>query len=184
LRAACVIICGNRSREEAALEPTNNRNLTHLFEEHRDYVFTLAYYVIGNSHLAEDVTQEVFLKLCGKQLATGGLTEPRAFLRRVAVNAAIDCARREHSRWNARARSGLTDECHENRPQPNDADDAIWTALGSMKPKLRAVLLLKYFEDLSIEEIAQSLGVPVNTVKSRLRRAREVVRKRLQNRKG
>ena len=142
-----------------------DRSLTDLA---RRYV-GLAFLVSGDRDLALDVVADVTLRIIERG------SEPHidnldAFFRRSVVNRAIDLGRRR-----ARAFRGVTDwTCDEDAGDIADAAIAVvmvGQALKRISPKLRAVVVLRYYDDLSEREIAEVLAIPVGTVKSRMSRA-------------
>ena len=128
--------------------------------------------------LAEDVAQEVFLRLWENlaRIDDAGLLP--AWLRRVATNAVIDHWRKEDSR--RRRREALREHPiarHVVRPsarmESKEAVDAVRAAIETLPAKLRGVLMLRTVEGLSYEQIADTLDISVGAVRSRLFRARQ-----------
>jgi RNA polymerase sigma-70 factor (ECF subfamily) len=135
-------------------------------------VTRLAYRVLGNLAEAEEVRQTVFLRLLEDP---GALRQPdrfAAWLRRCAVNAALSAARGSRRRQATAVRSGLHRPAEEPL-EPLDAlaagDEAarLAAALARLAPAERAVLGLHYDDGLTFAEIADALGEPASTVKSR-----------------
>lgn len=150
-----------------------------IFDRHADLVFRFARRRVGNSTIAEDITSQVFLETWRRRedvtLLDGSL---RAWLIGVARN-----LQRRHWRTNERRNRAL--DRMTASPDTSDPSDAIANHLdaindlASVREKLdllsdehREVLLLAVWEELSYDEIAVVLGVPVGTVRSRLARAR------------
>jgi RNA polymerase sigma factor (sigma-70 family) len=154
---------------------------------HSARVYRLAYRLTGNVHDAEDLTQEVFVRVF-RSLSnyTPGTFE--GWLHRITTNLFLDMARRKQ-----RIRfEGLADDAaerlHGREPSPAQAyDDAhmepdIQAALDALAPEFRAAVVLCDIEGLSYEEIAATLGVKLGTVRSRIHRGREQLRKTLEHR--
>jgi RNA polymerase sigma-70 factor (ECF subfamily) len=148
-----------------------------LVRQHQRLVFGLALNLLRDRALAEEVAQEVFLQL---HRALGDIASDahlRHWLRRVTSHRAIDAAR--HRRYTAAA--GL-DEAREPWVVRRDADPIAGRLLrrlvAALPPRPRAVVVLRFQEDLEPTEIAGVLDMPVNTVKSHLRRALAVMRAR------
>ena len=167
--------------------PTRRRALGDLYERHHGRVFSIAYRVLGSSSDAADVAQEVFLHLADRIRGFRGDSSLTSWVYRVTVNHAID-ARRRQARRPARPLSAAPDEAEsepaDKRPgtsaPPEDPAEAalraereerVRSALDSLSPKLRAVVVLRYFENLSYEDLADVLQTSIGTVKSRLNRA-------------
>lgn len=140
-----------------------------LVRAHQRTVYSLALRLLGSRDLAEDLAQEVFLRL-HRSLATIESAEHLAFwLRRVTVNGAIDRLRRP------RLVTASLQEAVELPAASVESDPILQRELRrlmlDLAPTARAVLLLRYQEDLDPTEIARTLELPVNTVKSHLKRS-------------
>jgi RNA polymerase sigma-70 factor (ECF subfamily) len=147
-----------------------------VFEQNKDAVYRFAWRMCGSATVAEDIAQEVFLTL----LRQPGRFDPargalRSFLLAVARNLALKRWRDEH-RWNE-----LEDEFAAPAPdlESRETTDAISAAVASLPPLQREVLILAQYEELSLEEIARAVDAEVGTVKSRLHRARENLKRML-----
>jgi len=154
---------------------------------HSARVYRLAFRLTGNVHDAEDLTQEVFVRVFRSLSSyTPGTFE--GWLHRITTNLFLDMARRKQ-----RIRfEGLADDAAERlkgrEPTPAQAyDDAhlepdIQAALDSLAPEFRAAVVLCDIEGLSYEEIAATLGVKLGTVRSRIHRGRAQLREALEHR--
>jgi RNA polymerase sigma-70 factor, ECF subfamily len=146
-----------------------------LVRRHQDMVFSLALHALRNRAAAEDLTQEVFLQLYRHLARIESAGHLMAWLRRVASHRCIDELRRLPRRMEV-AVDALPD-----RPGPASAsevflDRRLRVLIGRLPAGARMVLLLRYQEDLDPSEIADTLNMPVNTVKSHLRRSLAVLR--------
>ena len=148
-----------------------------VFDEHKDAVHRFAWRMSSSPAAAEDITQDVFLAL----LRHPGRFDPgrgslRAFLLGVARNLAL-------KRWRGEHRfEPLGDDTFVAEPldvERGEIGEIVGRAVGALPPLQREVVILKEYEDLSLEEIAHAVGAEVGTVKSRLHRARENLRKML-----
>jgi RNA polymerase sigma factor (sigma-70 family) len=154
---------------------------------HSARVYRLAYRLTGNVHDAEDLTQEVFVRVFRSLSSyTPGTFE--GWLHRITTNLFLDMARRKQ-----RIRfEGLADDAAERlrgrEPSPAQAfDDAhlepdIQAALDALTPEFRAAIVLCDIEGLSYEEIAATLSVKLGTVRSRIHRGRAQLREALEHR--
>jgi RNA polymerase sigma-70 factor, ECF subfamily len=141
-----------------------------LVERHERRVYNLAYRMLGRPEDAADATQEVFL-ICLRKL--GGFRGRSAFttwLHRVAANVCYEALRK-------RSRERATDQEIEPPPEPDHADASaaaldVHRALQDVPEEFRAVLILHDLQGVPYDEIAQALGAPIGTVKSRLHRGR------------
>lgn len=148
--------------------------LSELVRRNYERVFRYLVRLGGDYHLAQDLAQETFYRvwqgLCGLRE-----TAPfRPWLYRIAHNVFIDHVRSWHSR-NVVAANGLAGEDGEGEADPvvsivSRRLERSQTAalLGKLSPDHRAVVVLRFYEDLSLGEIAETLELPLGTVKSRL----------------
>jgi RNA polymerase sigma factor (sigma-70 family) len=154
---------------------------------HSARVYRLAYRLTGNPHDAEDLTQDVFVRVFRSLSSyTPGTFE--GWLHRITTNLFLDQARRKQRiRFDA-----LSDErasrLTSSTPTPDAAyadqtfDDDIERALATLPPDFRAAVVLCDVEGLSYEEIAEILGAKLGTVRSRIHRGRAMLRKALAHR--
>lgn len=151
--------------------------LTLLVQAHQRSVYSLALRMLGTRDLAEDLTQEVFMQMSGNLSAIDSNRHLGFWLRQVTSNRAIDQLRR-------RARVQMTPLDQEAQLfSAEEASDPLLqrhlrALLADLSAPARAVLLLRYQEDLDPTEIAQALDMPLNTVKSHLKRSLESLRQK------
>ena len=157
-----------------------------LFETYKDKVFSLAVYTVGGDRaVADDVTQQIFLKLFTAIRQFRGDSEFTTWLYRLVVNACID-ERRKRKRWLPWGETEIVamKDPAERKPQEKqfaglEVAEAVQAAIAELKPKFRLPILLKYIEGLSYEEIAGVMGCSKGTVASRLNRGHSQLAKRL-----
>jgi RNA polymerase sigma factor (sigma-70 family) len=158
-----------------------------IVERHSDRVYRLAYRLTGNRHDAEDLTQEVFVRVF-RSLHTYTPGTFEGWLHRITTNLFLDQARRKQRiRFDA-----LSDErastLRSAGPAPDLAvadqmfDDDIELALAALPPDFRAAVVLCDVEGLSYDEIADILGAKLGTVRSRIHRGRAMLRRALAHR--
>jgi RNA polymerase sigma factor (sigma-70 family) len=159
-----------------------------VVRDHSARVYRLAYRLTGNSHDAEDLTQEVFMRVFRSLPSyTPGTFE--GWLHRITTNLFLDMARRRQ-----RIRfEGLGDDTAarlgDGGRSPADAfddrhlDSDIQAALKALAPEYRAAVILCDIEGLSYEEIADTLGIKLGTVRSRIHRGRAQLRAALEHRR-
>ncbi len=136
------------------------------YQQYRDTVYRIIRGIVLDDAAAQDLTQETFEKAYNWQRSRGTVDSMGAWLRRVAHNAAISYLRRQKL-----ARLLPTRLFMGNGPSAFDqADDRalVIRLLDVLSPKLRVVVVLTFYEGMTRDEIARSLGIPAGTVASRL----------------
>jgi RNA polymerase sigma-70 factor, ECF subfamily len=155
-----------------------------LFEAYKDKVFSIATYSTGGDRsMADDVTQQIFLKLFTAIQQFRGDSEFTTWLYRLVVNACLD-ERRRRKRLLPWGESTVPTSHGHRKPQEQqyarlELAAAVQEAIAELKPKFRMPILLKYIEGLSYEEIADVMGCSKGTVASRLNRGHSQLAKRL-----
>ena len=181
------LVLGLRESSEAAYET--------LLERYQHPVFNLVSRLMSDPRDASDVVQEVFLKVFRNIGHFRGGSSLKTWIYRIAVNEAHN-----HRRWFTRhQRPEISFRADEETPGPHERDFAdpgrspfdlasneetraiVEDALAKLNPKFRAAVVLRDIEDLSYEEIAAVLEVSLGTVKSRILRGRECLRKILED---
>ncbi len=148
-----------------------------LFDRYRDKVYTIAlYHLNGDATAAEDVVQTVFVKLFRTIHQFRSDSEFSTWLFRSVANACMDEHRRRR-RWMPWA--SIPEQSYQH--ELNGVDESVRAAIEKLSPKLRMPVLLKYFEDMSYEEIAQTLGCSTGTVASRLNRGHKMLAQHLRH---
>jgi len=148
-----------------------------IFREHKDAVYRFAWRMTGSPEAAEDIAQDVFVSLLQRPDAFDKARGPlRSFLLGAARNLSLKRWRGER-RWEE-----LEDEQFVAQPVDVAAGEVaaiVGRAIHSLPALQREVLILSQYEELSLEEIARVVQSEVGTVKSRLHRARENLRRTL-----
>lgn len=166
----------------------------HLYDRYGDLVYSVVLRVVADTYVAEDVTQDVFLRLWRKpeqfDAARGKLV---TWLLSIARNRSID-ERRSHSRRLRHEALPPTTEEEEVLPSGDDRDDpalatviaddrrAVRSALEVLPPEQKLAIHLAYFGGLTQQEIANKLGQPLGTVKTRIRLGMQKMRAALEPR--
>jgi RNA polymerase sigma-70 factor, ECF subfamily len=147
------------------------------FHQHKEAVYRFAWRMTNSPAAAEDIAQEVFLSLLRHPDRFDPARGPfRPFLLAVARNLALKKFRDEN-RWDV-----LEDEQFVAQPydiERGETAEIVGTAVNSLPPLQREVLILAEYDELSLEEIARAVDSEIGTVKSRLHRARENLRRML-----
>jgi len=131
---------------------------------------------------AQDVVQEAFTRALARPRRLSDVDNPEAWLRTVAINVVRRRWRRRKLLDTILLRDRPIARVVEPAPGPERAD--LREALASVPPAFREVIVLHYFADLGVDEIARTLGVPVGTVKSRLSRGRAALAEQLGDYRG
>jgi RNA polymerase sigma factor (sigma-70 family) len=158
-----------------------------IVDRHSDRVYRLALRLAGNRHDAEDLTQEVFVRVF-RSLDTYQPGTFEGWIHRITTNLFLDHARRKQRiRFDA-----LSDDraarLRSAQPAPDTAysdrtfDDDVEQALATLPPEFRAAVVLCDVEGLSYDEIAQILDAKLGTVRSRIHRGRAMLRTALAHR--
>jgi RNA polymerase sigma-70 factor (ECF subfamily) len=154
-----------------------------LYDLYKDRVYSVSlYFFHGDETIAADVTQQVFLKLI---TAIGQYKGDAAFstwLYRLVVNACQDAARRRRKTAHSSRVEDLTVDCsQEDNWTRAETARLVRDAISSLPPKFRIAVLLRYFNDLSYEEMAAALHCSMGTVASRLSRGHKMLAERLKS---
>ncbi|MBM7663187.1 RNA polymerase sigma-70 factor (ECF subfamily) [Bacillus mesophilus] len=162
-----------------------------IVEIYKDKVFQLCYRMIGNIHEAEDLAQEAFIRAyinidsyhMDKKFST--------WLYRIATNLSIDRIRKKKPDVfldaEVKGTDGLTmysqlaaeGNTPEDEVESLELQQTVQEEILKLPDKYRAVIVLKYIEELSLKEISHILDLPISTIKTRMHRGREALRKTL-----
>jgi RNA polymerase sigma-70 factor (sigma-E family) len=161
-----------RSSIERASED-RDRIVAALFEQEYDHLRRLAYVILGDPQLAEEIVMEAFARALAGWKAFSTVEGPVPYLRRMVVNACRSKLRRRAVERRVSALLG-------GRPERVQADEldvradalAIWRAVAALPAGQRLCVVLRYLEDLKESQIADVLDLPLGSVKSNLSRAR------------
>ncbi len=173
-----------RTHEERDWQPPS---WDEIVRDHSARVYRLAYRLTGNQHDAEDLTHDVFVRVF-RSLQTYRPGTFEGWLHRITTNLFLDKARRKQRiRFDA-----LSEDAAARIPSRSlgpeaayDAthfDDDVQRALDSLSPQFRAAVVLSDIEGFTYEEVAQTLGIKLGTVRSRIHRGRAQLRQQLAHR--
>jgi RNA polymerase sigma-70 factor (ECF subfamily) len=185
--AELVLLC--QRTQATALEGDYRR----LYDRYKDRIYNVCYRITGNPSDALDASQETFGILFRRLTEFRFESRFSSWVYRIAVNASIDVRRRQRSR--RLASIDALQESTEEHGKFELADTAIempaasatrheleieiQRAISRISPKFRTVIVLRYIENLSYEEISETLRISLGTVKSRLARAHQALDKEL-----
>jgi RNA polymerase sigma-70 factor (ECF subfamily) len=160
-----------------------------LYELYKDRVYNVCYRITGNPSDALDAAQETFGILFRKLREFRFESKFSSWVYRIAVNASIDLKRRSRSRKLASLDAlqesaegeGRFDPTDERLEMPmhaasrHELEREVQRAIATLSPKLRTITVLRYIENQSYEQIAETLQISLGTVKSRLARAHDML---------
>ncbi len=162
----------------------NNSDLECAVREHAKLVYRVAYSVLRNHHDAEDVTQETFVRVLRYRRKLAGVRHPRTWLARIAFRAALERKRKAGTV----SFQDLDGTAPQVRSQARPADEALLgremsgqveKLIAALPAKLRDPLTLSALEEMLPAEVAEVLGINEAAVRSRLFRARKILREKL-----
>lgn len=170
---------------EPSAEEESGRLLEQAFLGCQDELYGLLYYLVGSAEDARDALQETFVKCWRRRKSIGEVENLRAWIFRVALNAGRDL---RGTAWNRRRRPLDGEEgALPSKDQPPETDASrreevarIHQALAQLRPQEQEIFLLRENGQMTYEEIALSINVPVGTVKTRMRLALRKLREVLE----
>jgi RNA polymerase sigma-70 factor (ECF subfamily) len=152
-----------------------------LYDLYKDRVYSIAiYFFHGDQTAASDVTQQVFLKLMTSTGKFRGDAEFSTWLYRVVVNVCLDAARSRKPEATARSLEAFAGPGSQEEDYARaETAKSVREAVSALPPKFRIAVLLRYFDDLSYEQMAKALHCSMGTVASRLSRGHKMLAERL-----
>lgn len=158
------------------LAPAETDRISELYVGHAPGAVRLAYLLTGDRALAEDLVQDAFVRVAGRLVHLRDAGAFDAYLKRTVVNLA-----RSHFRRKRVERQFLQRERSLAPPEAASADaaeerDRLWTAMGKLSERQRAAIVLRFYEDLSEDRIAEILRCRPGTVKSLVARGLQTLR--------
>jgi RNA polymerase sigma-70 factor (ECF subfamily) len=154
------------------------------------YVYNIAFRMAGHKEDAEEITQEVFIKAHSSIKQFKFNSSLTTWIYRITVNTALNkIKQRNRRRERPLNLEDHTPEAPVSRPfettrHKEDCEELVRQMLESLSPKLRACVVLKDMEGLRYREIAETLNININTVRTRLKRAREILLRKASSKKA
>lgn len=164
-----------------------------LVDLYKDKIFHLAYRMTGSRQEAEDIVQETFMRVYANLDKYDSRWKFSTWIFRIGNNLCIDRLRKRRPTWSLDAENPdadgvdgyamlpTNDASPEDRMVLSEMQKNIRDAIAQLPDKYRSVVVLRYLQDLSLNEIADILELPVSTVKTRLHRGRESLRRKLEH---
>ncbi|KSU58041.1 RNA polymerase subunit sigma [[Bacillus] enclensis] len=164
-----------------------------LVELYKDKVFQICFRMLGNRHEAEDIAQEAFIRAYVNIETFNQKRKFSTWLFRIATNLCIDRIRKKKPDYYLDAEVAGTDgltmysqvavdvQMPEDEVENMELQETIQKEISKLPEKYRSVIVLKYIEELPLQEISEILDMPLGTVKTRVHRGREALRKQLKS---
>ena len=164
-----------------------------IVDFYKDKIYQLCYRMVGNAHEAEDIAQEAFIRAYINIHSYDLQRKFSTWLYRIATNLCIDRIRKKKPDYYLDAEVAGTEGLNmysqvaadgllpEEEVENIELQGEIQQQILKLPDKYRSVIVLKYIDELSLKEISEILGLPVNTVKTRIHRGREALRKQLRH---
>ena len=177
----------------AKLARNGDRNaFAELVELYKDKIFHLAYRMLNNKQEAEDAVQETFLRVYTNLHRYDENQKFSTWIFRIGTNLCIDKLRRRKQTYSldAEMTDGEGNDYYAMLPSDEDTPEKqlivsetqaqIHRAIETLPEKYKSVVILRYLHDMSLQEISDVLDMPVTTIKTRVHRGREYLRKKLE----
>ena len=157
----------------------NGAGFAELVRKHQAMVFSIALRFLRDRDVAEELAQEVFLKLYRELPHLESPQHVKFWLRRVVANRAMDYIRSAHRRREV-ALEEIREPAFPDKGHDPLLESSLRKLVASLPDEARMVIVLRYQEEMEPQEIAELLGLPLATVKSRLRRSLILLRGKAQ----
>ena len=164
-----------------------------IVELYQDKLYRVCFRMLGNKHEAEDIAQEAFVRAFINIHTFDTNRKFSTWLYRIGTNLCIDRIRKKKPDYyldaevsgteglNMYSQIAVSEELPEEEVMKMEMQDRVQYEISRLPDKYRAVIVLKYMEDLPLQEISEILEMPLGTVKTRIHRGREALRKQLSN---
>jgi len=183
-------------RDDVLAAQAQNGNMTAfaaLVDRHKGHVYRTLFQVVGHEQDAQDLAQEVFLKVYRSLAGYRGEAAFSTWLHRLTLNTAFDWLRARRRRPLQVPLEPALEQGHEPANPEGSAEEMalnlerrelLAQALQDLPPDYRQVLMLRHFHHLNYQEIAERIRAPVRTVETRLYRGRALLKQALSAREG
>ncbi len=162
--------------------PNRDQRFVRLVDQYQESVLRTCFLYLCDKTLAEDATQETFLKVYRTMDSFRGESSEKTWIMKIAMHTCYDI---NHSSWFRFMNRHVTPEMLSDQSANTiiDRDEELASAVMKLPRKLREVILLYYYQGLKINEIADALNISHSSVSGRLKRGREKLKKLLEGRK-
>jgi len=183
-----LIKCSDRELIDAYVAG-NDKAFEELLSRHKSKIYTTIYLFVKDEYLAEDIFQDVFIKIIDT-LRKGKYNHEGKFVQwavRIAYNLCVDHFRKSKRRYNISSTETFdifdvvaeTDDTQENKIIKSQSHEKLRAVIDQLPPEQREVIILRHYADMSFKEISQVTRVSINTALGRMRYALINIRKNL-----
>lgn len=164
----------------------DTRAFAQIVQRYQSPVYNLAYRMLGNPADAEDAAQETFLRVFAQLKSYHANQKFATWLLSIAAHYCIDRLRRRKYQWISLDQDNVQETVPASTPDPeemafaHEREEQVQQLLQKLSPPARAVVILKYWNDLDVQEIAHMTGDSVSSVKVKLFRARQAMAREMQ----
>ncbi len=175
----------HRSDEEIIelLAAGDQRAVSSIFDQYYDYLCGVVYRVVADYEVSRDIVQDIFVDLWRKQDVINIQTSLRAYLRRAAINRALNHIRKNKITFESDEQELIEVRDYSISGQQDmersELEKCINAALEKLPPKCKVVFSLSRFEELSYQEIATTLDISIKTVENQISKALRIMRHEL-----
>ena len=153
------------------------QELTQMMADYKTQLMRIAYMYLGDESLAEDAVQDTFIKAYTHMNRFRGESSKKTWLTRIIINTCKDVRKSVYFR--ARAQTTTLDALPERGQADTYADDTVLQAVMDLSEKDKQVILLRFYQEMTVPEIARVLHIPVPAATSRLNRAKKHLKEAL-----
>lgn len=155
----------SESREENPLTGKTYDKIVSYILENQDKMYRLAYYYAGNREYALDIVQNAIVKALENSASLRNPDAVRTWIYRIVVNESLTFLKKQHRETTCEPADLESEVYYESAYEPGLS---LYAEIHKLPPEMQTVIMLHYFEELTLKEVAAVTGVNLNTVKSRL----------------
>ncbi len=163
------------------LRKKDDQAIRELVDKYQDYIYTIARRIVKNKELAEEVTQDVFVKVMNKMHTFKGTSKFSTWLFTIVYRTSLNYLDKPNFKsdsietifWQDKEIESPSAQWSSGSPENEEQKRILWHGIDKLSEQQGVAISLFYLQQFAIEEIAQIMGVPANTVKSLLFRGRK-----------
>ena len=153
------------------------QELTQMMADYKTQLMRIAYMYLGDEALAEDAVQDTFMKAYTHIDRFRGEASKKTWLTRIIINTCKDA--RKSAYFRNRSQTTTLDDVPERGEADTYSDDTVLQAVMNLSEKDKQVILLRFYQEMTVPEIARVLHIPVANATSRLKRAKDHLKEAL-----